>query len=181
MSTESLRFKSTNHTWTIKAEDAGYTGYPNSGQLSFYNGATKLLGINELGWTQTPNVPAFYARNTTNGSAFAANSVMTWNDIHFNVGNHFSNGTTFTAPIDGVYFFAAMMLSNANSRTFFNLRKNGTNILGSYTESYSGSNYQTCTISITYQLNAGDYVDAYNRNFVAYGGAYSNFTGHFIG
>ena len=183
-----MNFSSTNHTWTVKAIDEAIVGATNntkndtdSGQLAIYNGATKLWGITEHGFTQNPNRPAFYVRNTTGASAFAASSVMTWDEIHFNIGNHFSNGTTFTAPIDGIYFFSSMILSNVNSRVFHRLRKNGSGIAGAYTESYSGSSYQTVTISIVYQLNAGDYVDSYCHNNAAYGNNYANFNGCLIG
>jgi len=183
-----LNFNTTNHSFTVKGVDAPIVGAnystsdnANSGQLAIYNGATKLWGITEGGYVQNPNRPAFYARNTTAASAFAAASVMTWNEIHFNIGNHFSNGTTFTAPVDGLYFFSSQILSNPNSRVFHRLRKNGEGILGTHTESYSGTDYQTVTISIVYQLNAGDYVDSYCHSTAAYGGNYANFNGCLIG
>ena len=182
------QFSSSNHTWELKAVDAPIVGAnystnddPLSGQLAIYNGATKLWGITEGGYVQNPNRPAFYVRNTTGASAFAASSVMTWDEIHFNIGNHFSNGTTFTAPVDGLYFFSSQILSNVNSRVYHRLRKNGEGILGTYTESYSGTSHQTVTISIVYQLNAGDYVDSYCYSNAAYGGSYANFNGCLIG
>ena len=188
---DNINVSSSNHTWTLKGIDApigdSQTGTApdttdnDSGQLAIYNGATKLWGITEGGLVQNPNRPAFYVRNTTAASAFAASSVMTWNEIHFNIGNHFSNGTTFTAPVDGIYFFSSQILSNVNSRVFHRLRKNGEGIVGTYTESYAGSNYQTVTISIIYQLNAGDYVDSYCHSNAAYGGSYANFNGCLIG
>lgn len=151
------------------------------GQLAIYNGATKLWGVTEHGYVVNPNTPAFYVRQTAGASAFAAASVMTWDEIHFNIGNHFSNGTTFTAPVDGLYFFSSMILSNVNSRVFHRLRKNGTGILGTYTESYAGSSHQTVTISTVYQLNAGDYMDSYCHSNAAYGSNYANFNGFLIG
>ena len=185
---DSQFFYGPNHNFEIRAENSPIIGTtnssennPTSDQLAIYNGATKLWGITEGGWVQNPNRPAFYVRNTTGASAFAASSVMTWNEIHFNIGNHFSNGTTFTAPVDGLYFFSSQILSNANSRVFHRLRKNGEGILGTYTESYSGTSYQTVTISIVYQLNAGDYVDSYCYVTAAYGGSYANFNGCLIG
>ncbi len=185
---DSQFFYGPNHNFEIRAENSPIIGTTNSSednatsdQLAIYNGATKLWGITESGWVQNPNRPAFYVRNTTSASAFAASSVMTWDEIHFNIGNHFSNGTTFTAPVDGLYFFSSQILSNGNSRVFHRLRKNGSGILGTYTESYSGTSYQTVTISIVYQLNAGDYVDSYCHSNAAYGGAYANFNGCLIG
>ena len=185
---DSQFFYGPNHNFEIRAENSPITGTTNSSednatsdQLAIYSGNTKLWGITEGGWVQNPNRPAFYVRNTTGASAFAASSVMTWDEIHFNIGNHFSNGTTFTAPVDGLYFFSSQILSNANSRVYHRLRKNGSGIVGTYTESYSGTSYQTVTISIVYQLNAGDYVDSYCYVTAAYGGNYANFNGCLIG
>jgi len=185
---DSQFFYGPNHNFEIRAENSPITGTTNSSednatsdQLAIYSGNTKLWGITEGGWVQNPNRPAFYVRNTTGASAFAASSVMTWDEIHFNIGNHFSNGTTFTAPVDGIYFFSSQILSNANSRVYHRLRKNGEGILGTYTESYSGTSHQTVTISIVYQLNAGDYVDSYCYVTAAYGGNYANFNGCLIG
>jgi len=185
---DSQFFYGPNHNFEIRAENSPIIGTtnssennPTSDQLAIYNGATKLWGITEGGLVQNPNRPAFYVRNTTGASAFAASSVMTWDEIHFNIGNHFSNGTTFTAPVDGLYFFSSQILSNVNSRVYHRLRKNGEGILGTYTESYSGTSHQTVTISIVYQLNAGDYVDSYCYVTAAYGGNYANFNGCLIG
>jgi len=185
---DSQFFYGPNHNFEIRAENSPITGTTNSSednatsdQLAIYSGNTKLWGITEGGWVQNPNRPAFYVRNTTGASAFAASSVMTWDEIHFNIGNHFSNGTTFTAPVDGLYFFSSQILSNVNSRVYHRLRKNGEGILGTYTESYSGTSHQTVTISIVYQLNAGDYVDSYCYVTAAYGGNYANFNGCLIG
>jgi hypothetical protein len=185
---DSQFFYGPNHNFEIRVENSPIIGTtnssennPTSDQLAIYNGATKLWGITEGGYVQNPNRPAFYVRNTAGASAFAASSVMTWDEIHFNIGNHFSNGTTFTAPVDGIYFFSSQILSNANSRVYHRLRKNGSGIVGTYTESYSGTSYQTVTISIVYQLNAGDYVDSYCYSNAAYGSSYANFNGCLIG
>jgi hypothetical protein len=172
-SNQEIKIKGPTQTFSLKATT--------DDEFTVYNAANKLWGMSSAGLESKPSIPAFFARQTNSSSAFAASSVMTWDEIHFNIGNHFSNGTTFTAPIDGLYFFSSMILSNVNTRVFHRLRKNGTGISGTYTESYAGSSYQTVTISTVYQLNAGDYVDSYCHSNAAYGGNYANFNGFLIG
>ena len=171
--TQQLKFKGDTQNFNLKTVGDDFNIYNND--------VTKLWGMSSTGLESKPNVPAFFARQTASASAFAASSVMTWDEIHFNIGNHFSNGTTFTAPVDGLYFFSSMVLSNSSARVFHRLRKNGTGILGTYTESYAGTSYQTVTISTVYQLNAGDYIDSYCHSNAAYGGNYANFNGFLIG
>lgn len=122
MSTESLRFKSTNQTWTLKAEDAAYTGNPNSGQFSIYNGATKLWGITESGFTSEKNKPMFMAYGVTN---FAVPSYLIFPNTSINIGNYYSTSTgRFTAPISANYIFTMSSISNNTAgvyRFFFHV------------------------------------------------------------
>ena len=74
-----------------------------------------------------------------------------------------------------------MILSNNNSRMYFNFRVNGSEIAGTYVETYSGSAYQIGTSTMTNFLRAGDFVQVYVRSFAAYGSAYANFSGFQIG
>ena len=129
-----------------------------------------------------PKVPAFMVRNSTNSGAFSAEARATWNVTILNNGSHFDmTNNVFTAPVDGIYNFSCMMLSQNNTRLFHNFRVNNTIIEGTRSESYSGTSYQTNTITMTYQLSANDYVDVYVRNNSGYGGNYTNFNGFLVG
>lgn len=158
-----------------------YSIKSDNGDLTVMNDVNKLWGMNSTGYESKPHIPAFYVRQTEGYDAFTAASVMTWDVVVFNNGNHFANGTTFTAPIDGLYFFSSNILSNNATRVFHRLRVNGEGVLGTYTESYAGVSYQSVTFSVVYQLKAGDYADAYCHAHNAYGGAYANFNGCLIG
>ena len=135
------------------------------------------------GVVRHPKVPAFMVRNTTNSSAFAANTRANWNTVILNNGSHFdTTNNIFTAPVDGIYTFSCMMLSNSNTRLFHNFRVNNTTVEGTRSESHAVSgSFQTNTITMVYSLSANDYVDVYVRNNQGYGGNYTNFNGFLVG
>lgn len=128
-----------------------------------------------------PRCPAFRVTNSVGGSAFAANAVATWNQLDYNNGGYFNSGNRFTAPWSGIYHFSCMILSNQSSRMYFNFRINGSEVYGTYVETYSGSNFQTGTSVMTRPLRAGDFVQVYVRSFAAYGSNYANFSGFQVG
>ena len=181
MATESLRFKSTNHTWTIKAEDAGYTGYPNSGQLSFYNGATKLWGLNESGWIQNPNAPSFSVGMNSYPSD-ANNSIVTnYNVIYHNIGGYLdTTAGRFTAPIDGRYFFSFHAFCEVGGNTvgglFFSVNGSGTRRI----YSSEPADYRPWTIVSVIQLSVGDYVEVFTQ-LNLHDNASNYFSGHLLG
>ena len=134
------------------------------------------------GIVRHPKVPAFMVRNSTNSGAFSAEARATWNVTILNNGSHFDmSNNVFTAPVDGIYSFSCMMLSQNNTRLFHNFRVNNTIVEGTRSESYSGTSYQTNTITMVYSLSANDYVDVYVRTNNAYGGFYTNFNGFLVG
>ena len=135
------------------------------------------------GVVRHPKVPAFMVRNTSNASAFAANTRANWNTVILNNGSYFdTTNNIFTAPVDGIYNFSCMMLSNQNTRLFHNFRVNNTIIEGTRSESHAVSgSFQTNTITMVYSLSANDYVDVYVRNNQGYGGNYTNFNGFLVG
>ena len=154
MATESLRFKSTNQTWTLKAEDAGYTGYPNSGQFSIYNGATKLWGLNESGWIQNSNIPAF--RVNFSGAPISTETTCVVISTEYNNGNHFNTtNSTFTAPIEGYYhFFSYSNFNSSVSVGYLSLNRNGTRSTIAYKS--SSDSWHCVTLTDLLKLNAGD-------------------------
>ena len=135
------------------------------------------------GMVRHPKNPAFMVRNSTSNNAFSANARATWDTTLLNNGSHFDlTNNIFTAPIDGIYNFTCMMLSNANTRLFHCFRVNNTIIDGTRSEGHAVSgSYATYTITMTYSLSANDYVDVYVRNNNAYGGVYTNFNGFLVG
>jgi len=178
MPTHQLNFKSTNQTWTLKAEDAAYTGYPNSGQFSIYNGATKLWGITESGFSQTPLRPAFnvYAPVGT------MKTTITFNSVRYNITNSMnpSNGL-FTCPIAGIYNFSFQILFTLNPSSYV---RPLWIINGSRSTTYGDTlepevvSWQTSGMAMSFNLNVGDTIgiyifggnDVYGTNYGAFSG-----------
>ena len=153
--------------------NSGTTGNSNPGNLA--------IEAYPNGMVRHPKVPAFMVRNSNNANAFTADSIATWNVTIFNNGSGFASNK-FTAPVDGLYFFSCMMLSNASTRLFHDFRVNGTQVTGTRSETHAVANsYTTATISMVYNLSASDYVEVYVANNNAYGGNYANFNGYLIG
>ena len=177
-------FPGPNHTFSVKAVNQPITDSqtgttPNvanstSDQLAIYNGSTKLWGINESGWVQNPNIPAFKFgivddTNTATTRRMGLNVTLLTTRDSFNNGNHFNTSDgRFTAPINGYYYFNFVIMRNASNGTYVDAQivKNepsavgqgststfGRIYKGSYTSSYEQNNVNIITF-----LNAGDYV-----------------------
>ena len=133
------------------------------------------------GMVRHPKVPAFMVRNNNNSGAFSGGDIATWNVIILNNGSGFASNK-FTAPIDGIYHFSCMMLSQSGQRLFRDFRVNGVQVTGTRSEGHAVSNsYQTNTITMNYSLSANDYVEVYVGPNAGYGGNYTNFNGFLIG
>ena len=155
--------------------NSGTTGNSNPGNLA--------IEAYPNGVVRHPKVPSFMVRNSTSNNAFSANARATWDTSILNNGSHFDlTNNVFTAPIDGIYTFSCMMLSNASTRLFHSFRVNNTIVEGTRSEGHAVTNsYATYTITMVYSLSANDYVDVYVRNNNAYGGVYTNFNGFLVG
>jgi hypothetical protein len=176
-----LKFNTTNHEFTIKGVDAPIVGAnystnddANSGQLAIYNGTTKLWGINESGWIQQPNIPAFkfgITNDTNTGTTrrMGPNVTLLTTRDSFNNGNHFNTSDgRFTSPIDGYYYFNFVIMRNSSNGTMVDAQivKNEPNAIGENSSSTFGrlyrgsytSNYEQNNVQIITFLNAGDYV-----------------------
>lgn len=167
-----------NHTFTIQTENTPIVdsqqgagaGVSNatSDQLAIYNGTTKLWGINESGWTQNPNVPAFHAfyQTTSTSDGAVVGSPLIFNHTFLNNQNCYSTSTGyFTSPINGIYHFV-----------FFGIKGSTTTDEGRVTYLINGSlnagagnlypqargeisiSYAQIVAAMTVYLNAGDNV-----------------------
>ena len=139
--------------------------------------------VTTLGTVHQPNQPAFLVRDSVSGSAFGANSYADFDTVILNRGNHYntSNGR-FTAPIAGTYLFLSLMLSKGSNRLFHEIRKNGSRIEGTRTESgTTAGQYQSNTTQAIVELAKGDWVAIHVGSGGAYGSAFSNFSGYLLG
>jgi hypothetical protein len=134
-----------------------------------------------------PHTPAFHVWHSVGGSGFPSSSTATWDTVVTNNGSHFktSAGTgqnqRFIAPVAGYYHFNVMMLSNSGTQLFYRIRKNGTDVPGTYVETYTAGSFQTATSTATISLAANDYVEVFVSTNAAYGNVYANFNGFLIG
>jgi hypothetical protein len=163
--------------------------YRNSGdgKLRFWRNGNDRVLIDGNGLVTKPYHPAFHVWQSSAGSGFAANTIASWNNVVENNGGHFktTSGTgqnqRFIAPVSGRYHFNVQILSNSSTQLFYRLRKNGTDISGTYVETYSATAFQTANATATINLSAGDYVEVYVGTNAAYGSVYANFNGFLIG
>lgn len=140
------------------------------------------LTIDANGHVFRSNLPAFNVYNSTGSSAFAANAVMTWDNEIIDNNNDFDLGNNrFVAPVDGIYFIAARIMSNNSQQLNYYLRKNSVQLQSSLVLAYL-STYQSGISAGIYSLAADDYIEVYNNSpNASYGAQYANFFGYLIG
>jgi hypothetical protein len=159
---------------------------PNTADLS-KQGLVGRLIINNAGQVQIPATPAFHVWHSVGPSGFPSSSTATWDSVITNNGSHFKTtaGTgqnqRFIAPVAGYYHFNVQMLSNSGTQLFYRIRKNGTDVPGTYVETYSASAFQTANSTATISLAANDFVEVFVSTNAAYGNVYANFNGFLIG
>ena len=120
-----------------------------------------------------------------------AAELTVFDSVRVNRGNHFNTTTgRFTAPTAGIYeFYMYFITGNANDVYRFNFYKNGSDLgkqLRLDTSDTTNTDYETGSIKIYEELEAGDYVSIYglsssgNNAFINPTGSYSFFSGRFI-
>ena len=157
----------------------GITGISNSANAT-------AITIDSSERVLLPFQPSFRAIGTTN--SFATTSPIPFPSVQHNIGSHFSTDTNkFTAPIAGTYEIHAhigyiAVTSNAGNGQV-DIRVNNTAKAYSYTNLPAASGYIPCSVSITIQLAANDYVtvtfSATNASYYG-GGVECQFSGHLV-
>lgn len=137
--------------------------FPNT-QISSSNGLMQFDGYLR---SVPTDVPAFLVQNDSNATLTTANGrPIPWDQTVYDHGNNMGL-TTFTAPLDGVYWFYAWMMDHntgANVNDYYDVRVNGAISFGRGFRVYSSGNsahhHQFPGGGIV-QLNDGDTVDVY--------------------
>lgn len=149
---------------------------------AFVNRAT----IDEAGRVTTPYQPRFHATKG-DGHIYSTRGVITFNLIARNNGNNF-NGTRFTCPVSGDYFFYFHCHSeNTTGEGQIGLRINGNPAWGGsqYTREMDGNAAMTpITVNLIHSLSAGDYVELDNFSLIIWAGDSSSgvtFGGYLMG
>ena len=147
----------------------------NGGHLAISTGEsgtiTEQFRVNSNGHVTKPNQPAFYMRNTADGTRYKGGTV------YVNKSNSWNNTTgVFTTPVAGAYQFGAFGQSNAG--TFYVLAyKNGSAISAWYDSAGSGYKHASLTIILDMAVNDTLYIQGANINT----GGQNGMFGHFLG
>ncbi|MAW84882.1 MAG: hypothetical protein CL832_10915 [Crocinitomicaceae bacterium] len=161
--------------------------YENSDVL-FGTNSIERLKIDSAGRVTMPSQPAFKAFSTPYGwTSFGStnNTLMPFNAVQHNVGNHYSTSNyRFTAPVAGVYYFYGQWYSDGNTFGELLIRQNG-----SAEKAFARNNSQSVTVqcATTLSLSANDYIEMFGKisnsdgsDWYSYN-SYSYFCGYLIG
>lgn len=162
--------------------NGGFEIQSSSGTLNFYSTAASAerLRIDGSGRVTMPSQPRFRVRNSGVGDYTTANSAMAWNTVDFDVGNNFS-GSTYTCPVDGLYFFSFSVFANTGHTANVDLLHNGGTI-GRAERGDATGGYETIGLSLIFQCSANDTLRLHlNSGQVHTNGGMNFFTGYLIG
>ena len=148
--------------WTLNS-------YGANGNFYIGNNLDRIV-IDSAGRVTMPYQPAFMAGSNSSVVTLSGGTVLPFNLISFNIGNHFNTSTsTFTAPIAGRYLFTFQVYNNSNNQASVTLVVNGTEVdAGSDKYPFifipSGMANNTHTSQGILNLNANDAVKVQARS-----------------
>ena len=123
--------------------------------LKFSTNATERMRIDASGRVTTPFQPAFYA--FASSSIVYNNATVTLDSTKFNIGSCYSTSTgRFTAPVDGVYMFAATGRNNNTGTPILDLQHSAGYIISRL--QFPGTAYYHHSLSAVTYLSANQYV-----------------------
>ncbi len=182
-----LKKNGTTYGGVYASDSTGFVLQANgaSTPLAIRVNAAERMRIDSAGRVTMPYQPAFCA-STAGAGKNSQGRIDIWDTVHTNIGNHFSSGGLFTAPITGVYLFTAGIMSTG-SYSHFTFYKNGTSTNGYFHSSApSGGSYNRASGTAYIYLVANESVGVGSTaTTYTYGTAgttaWSQFSGHLIG
>ena len=181
----------------LKSPVASYAWYvadnANALVLYDYNATTERMRIDSSGRITKPYQPAFkaYASTSVSNYTTGGTKITAYDTTTFNIGGHYSTvNKRFTAPIAGVYMFAARAWATGGNTTGagINITVNGASVIATIRIATSPGDYTTMNPFTEVYLNANDYVEVFTETctstgqvHISTGEAYSGFTGYFLG
>ena len=193
----------TNHEAVIVLNNGGATGYragiewryegntsprarisvnASDQDIEFDTAGTKRMEIDASGRVTMPYQPAFNAYRSTDPGASNSYNKMNWSATRFNRGNHFDlSNSRFVAPVGGIYWFGITNnQGSGNGVDSWRLYVNGgSRHIMSYDD--NANSWNNSSASLTIELAANDYVEAWWRGDPDYGADWCNFYGHLVG
>ncbi|XP_071147617.1 complement C1q-like protein 3 [Mytilus edulis] len=146
----------------------------------------KLKGTGHVGQGNASiqkDTPAFSAYLTSAQTA-SANAIVKFDKLWTNTMNAYDVTTgVFTAPIPGLYHFAAVLMSVSGKSLFLHLWHNDTNTAGSFT---IGDGHKTGSFDVVFKLKKGDRVyircssSCNGQKIYSSNNNYSTFSGYLI-
>jgi hypothetical protein len=159
------------------------TGASSTTAGSNYSGA-EVFGISAAGHVTKPFQPSFRvgrSAGNVNAGTYVVHNVVT-----HNVGSHYSTSNgRFTAPVAGSYQFNVRLINSSGgyNTDLAALRINGSAANAANMHDVASVSHAGNSLSTTFYLSAGDYVQVYSQSHTVYGTAeqHCQFSGHLIG
>lgn len=141
--------------------------------------ASVAMRFDASGRVTKPNQPRFRARNSGITNYTTSGADVSWGVEDFDVGNNFS-GSTFTCPVDGVYFFSFNVFANTGNSANVDMLHNG-GIIGRAERGASTGGYETIGLALIFPCSASDTVKLkLNSGQLHTNGALNYFTGYLV-